>query len=82
MVEIKSNSITFERLCEELNVKNIDFLQIDTEGFDSEIIKSINLKEIDISVIRYEKWFFGPQSFTRYHNENKEKYGLNGMCKR
>ena len=79
MIEIKSNSITFGRLCEELNVKNIDFLQIDTEGFDSEIIKSINLKEIDISVIRYEKWPFKEEGFTRYNNENKEKYGLNGM---
>lgn len=79
MIEIKSKSITFEMLCQQLNIKNIDFLQIDTEGFDSEIIKSIDLNEIDISVIRYEKWPFKEECFSRYNNENKDKYGLNGM---
>lgn len=79
MIEIKSNSITFHMLCQELNIKIIDFLQIDTEGFDSEIIKSINLNNINISVIRYEKWPFKEESFSRYNNENKDKYGLNGM---
>jgi len=79
MIEIKSKGITFGKLCKDLKIKNIDFLQIDTEGFDSEIIKSINLKEINIDMIRYEKWPFKSNCFSRYNDKNKEKYGLNGM---
>jgi len=78
MIEIKSESIKFETLCSNLNITQIDYLQIDTEGFDSEIIKSINLNNIYISIIRYEKWFFTEDCFSLY-NESKEKYGVNGM---
>lgn len=78
MIEIKSEGITFETLCSHLNIRNIDYLQIDTEGFDSEIIKSIHLDQIDISIIRYEKWYFTEDCFSLY-NDSKEKYGLNGM---
>ncbi len=46
---------TFSRLVEEAQVPGkIDLVQIDTEGFDFEIIKSIPLGEIRPTVIRYE----------------------------
>lgn len=79
MIEIKSESIKFETLCSNLNITQIDYLQIDTEGFDSEIIKSINLNNIYISIIRYEKWPFTEDCFSLYNNDSKEKYGVNGM---
>ena len=46
--------ITFDTLIQTNNVKNIDLLQIDVEGFDYEIIKLINFNSIKPKLIRYE----------------------------
>jgi len=32
-----------------------------------------------LKYIRYEKWAFPECQFEKYHNENKEKLGINGM---
>jgi FkbM family methyltransferase len=79
MIEIKSKTITFNQLITNLNISNIDYLQIDTEGYDCEIIKSINLEKINIKFLRYEKWNFDINCFDKYHKDNKHKYGVNGM---
>lgn len=41
-------------LSENYNSKKIDYLQIDTEGFDYEIIKMIDFSKLAPSIIRYE----------------------------
>ena len=79
MIEVKVSGITFEDVCKEYDIHNIDYLQIDTEGFDSEIIKSINMDDINIDILRYEKWNFGTECFTKYHPDNCDLYGINGM---
>jgi FkbM family methyltransferase len=78
MIEIKSSSITFDTLCKRFSITEIDYLQIDTEGFDSEIIKMIDLKKYKIRKIRYERWEFDTSCFNR-HNENHDMFGKNGM---
>jgi FkbM family methyltransferase len=79
MVEIKCSTITFKTLCNLYNISKINYLQIDTEGYDSEIISNIDLEMIDIKIIRFEKWPFDEHCFSKYHDENKHLYGLNGM---
>ena len=69
MVKIQTTSITFDKICSNHNITNIDYLQIDTEGFDSEIIKMIDLSKYKINNIRFEKWGFPTDCFTKYHNE-------------
>ena len=44
MVKILAKSITFDEICRRHNITNIEYLQIDTEGFDSEIIHLRTLK--------------------------------------
>ena len=46
--------ITFSRLISENNVTQVDFLQVDVEGFDFEIIKMIDFNVIKPKIIRYE----------------------------
>lgn len=41
-------------IIEKYNVKSIDLLQIDTEGFDFEILKMLNFKKIKPQLIKYE----------------------------
>ena len=79
MVEIKCKTVTFKTLCKLYNISKINYLQIDTEGYDSEIISSIDLETINVNIIRYEKWPFDEQCFSKYHNENRHLYGLGGM---
>lgn len=79
MVKITSKSITFDKICSNHNITSIDYLQIDTEGFDSEIIKMINFDKYKINKIRFEKWGFKTECFTDYNKEKADELGVNGM---
>ena len=46
--------ITFENLTKKYSIKSIDKLQIDAEGAEYEILKSINFKNIYIKSIQFE----------------------------
>ena len=76
--EITAPSMTFNELCGKYGITDIGYLQIDTEGYDAEIIKSINFTHINIDIIKYENWSFPVSCFTR-HGEEAKKYGVNGM---
>lgn len=79
MVKITAKSITFDEICKQLNITEIEYLQIDTEGFDSEIIKMIDLSKYKIKNIRFEKWTFNTDCFTRYNKDKANELGINGM---
>jgi len=50
----KVNCITFNYLIQKYNVKKLDLLHIDAEGYDYEIIKSIDFTKIKPKMILYE----------------------------
>lgn len=52
--EIKVPALTFDTLTRKHNIQKIDFLQIDTEGFDFEIIKMAFSLNILPEIINYE----------------------------
>jgi FkbM family methyltransferase len=79
MVSIKSKTITFDKICENHNIKHITYLQIDTEGFDTEIIKMLDFSKYTIDYIRFEKWNFKTDCFTSYNSEKADQLGENGM---
>ena len=79
LVQIKSPSMTFNDLCRKYGITHIDLLQIDTEGYDAEIIKSIDFDKISIDEIKYEQWNFPPERFTR-HGAKGKNYGTAGMA--
>jgi len=78
MVKIKAKTICWEDLCERYQIKNVEYLQIDTEGFDSEIIKMIDFERYKIQCLRFEKWFFDSNCFDKYHKEIADGLGKNG----
>jgi len=55
---INIDAITFDKLCEEYSITEIEYLEIDTEGLDYEIVNSINTSKIDIKTIVFEKWHY------------------------
>jgi FkbM family methyltransferase len=54
LIEMKVNCSTINELFNKYELKNIDILFIDAEGFDSKIIKSIDFDNFNVSKIYYE----------------------------
>ena len=54
----KVKSINFNKFCEINLINEIEFLFIDTEGLDYEILNSIDMSKIDIKIIIIEHWPF------------------------
>ena len=79
MVNIQAKTITFDQICENHNLTQIDYLQIDTEGFDYEIIKMIDLAKYRIKCIRFEIWGFDPERYETYHADKMNELGKNGL---
>ena len=79
MDKFVAKSITFDEICRQHDITDIDFLQIDTEGFDSEIIKMIDFNKYNIKQIRFEKWGFDTSCFTRHQSDLSNELGVNGM---
>ena len=51
---IKVETKTIETICEEHNIKHINYLSIDVEGAEFNVIKSINFDKVFIDVIGFE----------------------------
>ena len=81
LISYTAKTITFNTICEDLKIKFIDYLQIDTEGFDTEIIEMIDFNKIQIKQIRYEKWGFHSKEFTKFNSEKADKLGNSGMIR-
>ena len=75
---LQADTMTFVALCEKHSMTEIHYLQIDAEGYDCEIIKSIDFKRIHIDAIKFEDWSFPEDCFKKYGIEGKQ-YGTNAM---
>ena len=51
---IKVNTKKLETICDENNISHINYLSIDVEGAEFEVIKSINFNKVFIDVIGFE----------------------------
>jgi len=63
MVEEKVKCISLKNLALENNIKHIDLLQIDTEGYDAEIILNIDFKTFKPSIINFE--YYVPNTMSK-----------------
>jgi FkbM family methyltransferase len=78
-LQIEANSITFDTICKNHKIDTIDYLQIDTEGFDSEIIKMIDFTKYKIYKLRFESWGFEPELFTVHNAKKACSLGITGV---
>ena len=53
-IEDTVDAITFKNLVDKHSIKKIDFIQIDAEGYDYEILKMIPLSDFDVDFIMFE----------------------------
>lgn len=54
--EMLVSCITFNEFCRQHDIGDIEYLSIDTEGLDYEILNSIDLEAVDIKEIVFEVW--------------------------
>ena len=87
IVETEVEFITFDSLVQKYSIKSIDKLQIDVEGAEYEILKSINFKSIIIKSIQFEYKHFdgtfkeGPKLDEIKQKLKSEGYNLNQIDK-
>jgi FkbM family methyltransferase len=55
--------LTFETLCARNGVKNVDLVQIDTEGYDAEVIRLIDLERHAPTLIMFEHLHLAPDDW-------------------
>lgn len=60
--EFEVQCLTFEEVLAKYDLQEIDYVQIDTEGYDERIVKSINLEKYKIKYLQFEK-YYADQSF-------------------
>jgi FkbM family methyltransferase len=67
---INIQAITFDYLVNKYQIDEIDYLQIDTEGYDERIVKSIDLNKYKIKKLKFENHYISDN----FYNELKELY--------
>lgn len=57
---INVKAITFEDLCAKYGWNSVDYVQIDCEGYDQRIVKSIDLEKYGIKKLKFETHYLEP----------------------
>jgi FkbM family methyltransferase len=71
--EVQVKTISFDTLMQKHQIKNIDLLQIDTEGFDFEIIKMVDFDKYSPKLINYESVHLNTSDKAQCESLLKEK---------
>jgi FkbM family methyltransferase len=58
-------TLTFESLCKKHQVDDVDLIQIDVEGYDFEVIRSIDLNQYRARLLVYEHYHLTPDEQAR-----------------
>ena len=69
--------MSFQDLVNKEKIEKIDFLQIDAEGYDFEILKTVNLDKFKPKIINLESTHFSDKTRELYENllgENGYKF--------
>ena len=80
--------LTFDTLCRKHGVSAVDLVQIDTEGFDFEIIKLIDLRRLQPRIVMFENYHMDPQTHDaclahmRLHGYEHLSDGMDTVCLR
>lgn len=70
IVKIMVNTITWENLIKKYNISNIDYLKIDTEGYDFILLKNFPYNKIKPKFIKFE------HNLDCYTEEMREEIGM------
>jgi FkbM family methyltransferase len=61
---IRIAAITFDQYCNWFNIKDIHYLQIDTEGCDERILNTIDLEKYNVKELKFENHYISDTFYT------------------
>jgi FkbM family methyltransferase len=67
----KSKSKTFDILCEKYGFDEVDYVQIDCEGYDQVIVDSIDIAKYKIKTLKFETHYITNEFLTYFENKTK-----------
>lgn len=67
---LNTQEVTVSHILNKYNFQTIDYLQIDTEGYDQRIVKSLNLSELDIKYLKFEVFYCDVDFIENLKNES------------
>jgi len=75
---LKQNVKTFtlNQICDKYNIKEIDYLKIDTEGHDLIVLQSINLEKINVKMIKIEHKHLNKNDIINHLKQHNYLYHL------
>ncbi len=62
---------TFDKLMEKYRIQEVDYLQVDCEGYDERIIDSIDFNEWNIKEVKFEKHYLSDGFYDKLKGEYK-----------
>jgi FkbM family methyltransferase len=69
----KVQALTVHEILNKYNLNKLDYLQIDTEGFDRRIVNSIDFDLLDINVLRFELYYLGAGFYQEFSDRMKTR---------
>ena len=67
----KSKSMTFDMLCKKYGFSEVDYVQVDCEGYDQVIVDSIDIKKYKIKTLKFETHYITNEFLTYFENKTK-----------
>ena len=64
----EAKSVTFDMLCEKYGFDEVDYVQVDCEGYDQVIVDSIDIDKYKIKQLKFELHYIGNE-FLEYFKE-------------
>lgn len=86
LVTVELPCVTFTTLCERHGVERLDLVQIDTEGYDAEVLRLIDLPRYRPSVVIYEHLHLDPgerdgtRELMERHGYRQVSDGMDTIC--
>lgn len=69
---MKIKATMFDDLMYKYNIKKIHYLQIDTEGYDERIVKSIDLNFYEVEKLKFETHYLSDSFINEFADENRD----------
>jgi FkbM family methyltransferase len=69
----ESKSVTFDMLCEKYGFNEVDYVQVDCEGYDQIIVDSIDLYKYNIKKLKFEIHYID-NNFIEYFSNKWKSY--------
>ncbi len=84
LIEIEIKCSTVESILNSQGWSSVDYVQIDTEGYDQRIVNALNVQKFDIKFLQFERSYADPIFVKKYTEEMSQKgfyFDVNGDAK-